>query len=115
MAGTTQEKPFPTFYRVLLWLVFADVVFFTARVWVMVYFLSRLTHSIPPFLFKEFAVLVVGYHCLVLVLSVINLLAHYSWRMTGSLNLYPVAILVCTAAIDLAAVFVTFSYQSLPG
>ncbi|HDS30588.1 MAG TPA: hypothetical protein ENN67_06030 [Firmicutes bacterium] len=115
MQEKIQEKEFPKIFQFILWLIFIDVIFFTSRVWVMVFHVYKSSEKISIFMLQDFYFLVIGYHILLLGLSIVNIFTHYFWRITNSLGYYPIAMVMAAVVVTASAINVDFFFRHLHG
>ena len=103
------EKDLPLWFRNLTWIVLIITLFFTATVWIRMFLAYRAFTAGRIVSLADAAFLLIGYHFLLLVMSLINAAALSAWKSSETLGFFGLAMILCTVAIGLSGIMVLMS------
>jgi hypothetical protein len=98
----------PLGLRLLSWLLTLDAVAVTAYVWYLIVLVMTHGKYIDMFQAHVFFPLLIGYHLLLLLWTLLGNVMQSAWRSTGSVSLFPVAFTVSALFLDIAALEIVY-------
>ncbi len=103
------EKDLPLWFRNLTWIVLIITLFFTATVWIRMFMAYRAFTEGKIVSLADAAFLLIGYHFLLLVMSLINAAALSAWKSSETVGFFGLAMILCTVTIGLSGIMVLLS------
>jgi hypothetical protein len=101
---TGREIRMPKVYRILFWVIIIDLLVLTGWVWWTVFdAMSRARDGIW-FSFEDFRLLLMGYHVLLLLVTIIGWIMQVAWQKLEYMALFPVSMILGTLALHVAAI-----------
>jgi hypothetical protein len=93
----------PVAYRLLLWFLIIDLVCLTGWVWMNAYIGLSLINAGWLYQSGDFVRLLLSYHVILLVWTLIAYEMEIVWKSTRTLAIFPLALVVCLVILHLAA------------
>lgn len=93
----------PQGYRMLFWLLIVDILLLTLWVWILAYSAVVKTRAGMWFPVEDFRLLMLGYHGLLFMLSLIGWGMQTIWQKINTLALFPVSLVLGVLSLHVAA------------
>jgi hypothetical protein len=106
--GAQDYMRMPLVYILLFWVLIIDVVVMTALVWMIAFKTVAIAEKGALIPIEQFNWLLMGYHVMLLIWSLVAYLMQVAWRTTAAMALYPTAMVLCNLSLHVMLAQIVF-------